>query len=476
MVLLKSLMTGFLVGLFLASCVAHGQQQARTAMPKLSEPPKIHLEALAGKPYWKVFRSHSSHSAAFFKSFLFGRVFVHEYVNTPGAVIGELVRRDGQVSMCIQTRANGKHYVSQQGKLDIETRSSGAVRTFTFRGDVGRSLMFYRPDKGDMYLEVLASHSDPHKRQRKSYRSGWVQDSWPRLLADACPKIKLPPGMEINERQTARNLAKLRRQDADTPIRNFPGSEHTAPGRVGLVATANGPTTTREDIAAFMEAQEGNILLSSRGNPYVFVGGWTEDTEIWRLAPVGEIIGFGKSKRIHDPSGQEWSVSELPGLGKVHYPVGWPLPLLPTGHRHAAFQLTDRLVEAGEPVTLPWMPAKWKDFIFLADGKLRGRRADGGPDLVGRWLWTKARLWVDLDGNRVAPEWEEVAEQLGLEKPKLWKLADGQRIAGSAAMVSSSATSGTGRCADDYEGTATWTLGTDGKKVWDVSECKKRSQ
>ena len=475
MSVLRSLMTGFLAGLFLASCVAHGQQQDRTAMPKLSEPPKIHLAALAGKPYWRAFRVQSSHSAAFFKSFLFGRVFVHEHVGMPGAVIGELVRKDGQVSLCIPTQTNGKHYVPGQAKLDIETHSTGAARTFTYRGDVSRSLMFYRPDMGEMYIEYLGAHSSPHKWQWKSYRSGWVQDSWPRLLADACPKIRLPPGMEINERQTAGNLEELRRQDANAPIRNFPGSEHMAPGRTGLVATGGGPTTTREEIAAFMEAQEGNILLSSLGNPYVFVGGWTEDTEIWRLAPIGEIIGFGKSERIHDPSGQEWSVSEVPGVGKFHYPVGWPLPLLPTGRRHAAFQLTDRLVEAGEPVVLPWMPAKWKDFTFLADGKVQGRRADGGPDRLGRWLWTKARLWVDFDGNREAPEWEDVAEQLGMAKPKLWKLADGQRIAGSGAMASS-ATSGTGHCSGEYEGTATWTLGADGKRVWDTSGCKKRSQ
>ena len=65
------------------------------------------------------------------------------------------------------------------------------------------------------------------------------------------------------------------------------------------------------------------LVAGSLGIGYVFVGGWTEDTEIWRLAPDGESAGFSKSKRIHDPSGQEWSVSEVPGIGwKVYYPVG----------------------------------------------------------------------------------------------------------------------------------------------------------
>ena len=35
------------------------------------------------------------------------------------------------------------------------------------------------------------------------------------------------------------------------------------------------------------------------------------------------------------------------------------------------------------------------------------------------------------------------------------------------------ATSGTGRCAGEYEGTAVWTLGTDGKRVWDTSGCRR---
>ena len=34
----------------------------------------------------------------------------------------------------------------------------------------------------------------------------------------------------------------------------------------------------------------------------------------------------------------------------------------------------------------------------------------------------------------------------------------------------------TGRCAGDHEGIATWTLGADGKKVWDTSGCEKRTE
>ena len=35
---------------------------------------------------------------------------------------------------------------------------------------------------------------------------------------------------------------------------------------------------------------------------------------------------------------------------------------------------------------------------------------------------------------------------------------------------------GTGRCIGDYEGIATWTMGADGKRVWDTSGCKPASR
>lgn len=37
-------------------------------------------------------------------------------------------------------------------------------------------------------------------------------------------------------------------------------------------------------------------------------------------------------------------------------------------------------------------------------------------------------------------------------------------------------TGGTGRCLGEYEGVATWTLGADGQRVWDTSECRRRAE
>ena len=60
-----------------------------------------------------------------------------------------------------------------------------------------------------------------------------------------------------------------------------------------------------------------------------------------------------------------------------------------------------------------------------------------------------------------------------MEKPKLWTRADGQRIEVASAEP---ATSGTGKCVGDHEGVATWTLGADGKRVWDTSGCRPRTE
>ncbi len=405
-----------LAGLLLASCMPHGQELSRPAQPGLS-----HL------PHWKVFRNYSSHSSNFFRRLTFGRAFVHESARTPGIVRGEFVRADGRTLLCYSSEQTGGNYRLQQAEMSWETRLSGAARTIRFRGKTYRSLMFYEPKTGAIRLEYLEAHADPQKRRWIKAPSGWIQDSVPRVLVDACPGVTLF-GMRINEKQTSRYLDELRRQDPEAPIRNFPGSQYTGPGRTGLAASGGRPTTTREEIEAFVKAQAGSILLSARGDGYVFTEGWTDKTEIWRLDYDGDLDGAAEMTTATDSTGQEWWISRLPGVGTVRYPINYPFPLLPTGYRHAAFQLTDRLIEAGEPVVLPWMPAEWKDFVFRADGTVLARRTDHGPDRVAPWLWTEGRLRIQFGGNVEAPFWTEVADRLGMQRPAPWTLADGEVV------------------------------------------------
>ena len=168
-----------------------------------------------------------------------------------------------------------------------------------------------------------------------------------------------------------------------------------------------------------------------------------------------------------------------PDLTQIRSPHVWLSGPMSRGIRAGeTFEvITVGVIEAGEPVVLPWMPKKWKDFTFRSDGTVLASRADGSPDRIATWIWTKGRLWVQIDGNREAPDWEDVAKHLGMARPKLWTPADGQRIGPVARGAAvQTATSGTARCIGDHEGTATWTLDASGAKVWDSSGCRKKAQ
>ncbi len=97
-------------GLLLASCVAHGQNQPREFLQTMPA-------EFSGLPYWKVFRSHSSHSERFFRNLTFGRVFVHEHSSAPGIAGAEFVRDDGRVFRCFRKNSNGKYALSWASPL-----------------------------------------------------------------------------------------------------------------------------------------------------------------------------------------------------------------------------------------------------------------------------------------------------------------------------------------------------------------------
>ncbi len=407
---IEKLLALVFAGAALASCTAHGQQPSREFLRTVPS-------ELSDRPYWKVFRNHSSHNEYFFKNLVFGRVFVHEDVVTPGIVRAEFVRDDGRMLLCLWDRRR-KNHGFHWAQLDIETHSTGAARTVFYKGDVGRSLIFYEPQSGSLHNEFLAAHEDPHKRRRKKARSGWVQDSWPRVLADECPDVVTLSGIGINEKQTSRKLDELRRQDPDAPIRNFPGSRLTAPGRTGLAASDGKPTTTVEEVSAFLAAQEGNIVKwVSPGYTYVRVG---DREEFWRLG--NESVGDKYFDIIRSEDGK-WMT-----IGEITYPIGYPFPYLPTGHRHPAFQLTDEFLARPYPRALPFIGEAYADkrFVFSADGKFSVVDEAGnlveGPHFDGTWVWTRGRLEMTVRDDPAAPRsvgWRELASDLSMQ-PKIW--------------------------------------------------------
>ena len=69
---------------------------------------------------------------------------------------------------------------------------------------------------------------------------GWVQESWPRVAVAWCPD-RVPAGMPINERQTAKSLDDMRKQDPDAPIRHFMGVPGTSLGEAWMASIAEAP-------------------------------------------------------------------------------------------------------------------------------------------------------------------------------------------------------------------------------------------
>ncbi len=403
-----------LAGALLASCTAHGQQLSMRGLPaELSE-----------LPYWKVFRNHSSHGEQFFRNLTFGRVFVHNYFKVPGVAIAMLVRDDGEIFVCNTPYGTPTAYRLNRTKLSFETHSTGAAWTVTDKlGDnIMRVLAFYEPGSGAFHTEGLLKHTDPHKRRWVTFRSGWVQDSWPRAMADKCPNVELPVDMGVNEKQTSLRMDKLRRQDPDAPIRHFPGSHLTAPGRTGLASSGGKPTTTKGEVEAFLEAQEGNIL---RWNTYGWVWVRSGDREeVWRIQDERASERFFDVARAKD--GSRLAV-RFPTRDMV-YMVGYPVLFLPTGHRHPAFQLTDELLARPYPRSLPFMGEAYADkrFVFHPKGKFsvvdEAGNLDEGPHFAGTWRWTRQALEMtvrnDPTGFRLVG-WRRLAHQLGM-KPTVW--------------------------------------------------------
>ena len=398
-------LTLLLAGAVLASCTAHGRVR------------DIDLQ---------THRNYTPYDKAFYETLLSGRAWVfegkdlrerrnvvHGFVFTPEGKLLECGARIGSKGQPLWTP-----WRTALWKVDDKFAAVGAVVTRGWEGERPRFLaLFYDPATGELANEIRVRNSTSNKRYWIRSTTGQLQDSWPRALADACPSIKPPKTMEINERQTSLRMDELRRQDPDAPVRNFPGSHMTAPGRTGLGASRGAPTTTAEEVEAYLAAQEGNILKSPQGNGFAYVKSEGRE-ELWALGADGAEEEFVVPVRSSDGT----RVTAKLGGRDVVYVVGYPFPFAPTGHRHPAWQLTDELIGGGEPVPLPWLGKRYSGYRFLFHDKTLTIVGPGDRYLTGRWAWTKGRLEVSVDGdegNARSIAWGDLARELGVA-PRVW--------------------------------------------------------
>ena len=382
----------------------------------------------------------SSHDAAFFSDLLKGRVMVRKnrvFDNQPHdfglATVYIDVRYDrskkynkwyncapySKKSRKGRVTASGKYSQRERG---IRIRESGdyrAVYKGTSRNGKHESpsaLLFYNPTSGWLHLEWW----DPEQGRWVVAFRGWVQDSLPRAIKDACPHLKYPPYLTINEKQTSLRFREMKAQDPDAPIRNFPGSELRTLGAVGT-PMAEGRPVIRNRLKNFLEAHNGKLLRSIRDKIYhalMLQGGSGGHYEVWRLKPDSyEIEDVGHL--VWSPDFEEVVVRFETLDVRLGFRLGGVFPLVPTGRRHAPTLLMDWLVAREGHVVLPFVDNENIDFRFHADGRVEASRRDGSGPVSGTWRWSRGKLVVQLEGidSSTSYPWRELARHVGWTAP-----------------------------------------------------------
>ena len=366
----------------------------------------------------------SSHGAAFFERLLAGRVWVLERPNSSraddrGTVWAHYHAPDGTLLAC--AHLGGAHTPATAHWRVVPSRAFRALYNYLEPGaepDPGRrrghTPIFHDPETGGLHNETL-SGTRWHVASR-----GWVQESWPRSMKDACPELALPAGLPVNERQTSTAFAAMMAQDPDAPVRNASGSHLRGPGATGIAAAQGRDGLSRADLARFLAENDGFVLTDTAGARHLLVLGEAGD-ELWLLGEDGRVADTGLL--VPASGGTEIAVHYERLPIRPRYRIGDALPFLPTGERFAAMRMTDRLAAEGTPLVLPF-PGRTETVVRLAgDGTLAAE--GGGTDTVpGTWRWSRGELVVTLAGTAGAKTpgpglearypWRVLANQAGM--------------------------------------------------------------
>ena len=367
--------------------------------------------------------NYSSHAAGFFTGLLEGRVWILERPNSRRAgdrntVWAHYHGPDGTLRAC--AHLGGAYAPGTARWRVVPSREFRALYNFNETGVEpdpgqrrGHTPVFYDPVTGVLHNEALGSAPGAWGVASR----GWVQESWPRAMKDACPDLELPAHLPVNERQTSTAFDKMMAQDTDAPLRSFPGSELRGPGATGIAASGGRATLPAAALKHFLEDNNGRVLVDNAGARHVLVLGWDRD-ELWLLDGSGGTDAIADTGHLVPAAGGAEIALHYERLPlRPRFRVGDALPLLPTGERYAAMRLTDWLVARSEPVTLPFMDAKDAAFRFGAEGTLNAVLDDGNDSrgTSGAWRWSRGELIVTLDGAAAANSypWHALAAHLG---------------------------------------------------------------
>ena len=361
--------------------------------------------------------NYSSHGAEYFSRLLTGRVWLYERPNSTRAedrtaLWGSYYGPGGNVLSCVRL---GGAYKALEGRWRVvPSRRFRTLHNYHKVGTVpdparsrGHVPIFHDPESGRLHTESLSDRSG----RWFVLSLGWVQESWPRALKDACPGLDLPQALPVNEKQTSVWMDDAIAQDPDAPVRTVPGSDLRAPGASGLALAGGGPTVTAAELGRFLSENDGHVLVTPARERLVLVLD-SERDELWRLDARGEVADTGYLLPADGGAAIVLQWERLPRRDR--YRVGDPFPLLPTGERYAAMRLMDWIVAQGRDVGLPFLDRENVAFRFANAGRVTARTQDG-EEIEGRWRWSRGSLRVSLSGvaEANAYPWPALARRLG---------------------------------------------------------------
>ena len=361
--------------------------------------------------------NYSSHAAAFFTGLLEGRVWILERPNASRAGDRNVVwahyhAPDGTLLAC--AHLGGAHAPGIARWRVVPSREFRALYNYLEPGMEpdpgqrhGHSPVFHDPATGGLHNEAVKPASGAWVVASR----GWVQESWPRAMKDACPGLDLPAGLPVNEKQTSAVFHEMVAQDPNAPVHGFPGSHLRGPGATGIAAANGLPVLPAAALKRFLTDNDGRVLVDTAGARHVLVLGRDRD-ELWLLDRQGAIADTGHLVPASGGAEIALQYERLPL--RPRYRVGDALPLLPTGEHFAAMRLTDWLAARSEPVSMPFMDRAEVAFRFMADGTLMAQLEDGGNS-PGAWRWSRGELIVTLDGAAAVNSypWRALAGHVG---------------------------------------------------------------
>ena len=367
--------------------------------------------------------NYSSHDATFFSELLTNRVWLYERPNAAeaadrGLVWGVHHAADGTAMACIhldgawQART-GRWRVVPSPRFRVLYNYQDAGSEPDPAHVKGHVPIFYEPDTGRLHSESVGPAG------WFVLSLGWVQESWPQALREACPDIELPVGLPVNAKQTSALMEEAVAQDPGAAIREVPGSSDVpgshlrAPGTTGLAMAAGTPTVTAAELLRFLAANDGHVLESPAGERLVLALGAERD-ELWRLDADGNVADTAVLLPAADGTRIAAQWERLPR--RLEYRLGDPFPLQPTGERYGAMAFADRAVASGRKVALPFGDQGGIALRFLKGGVVTAEDIHGGTT-SGRWRWSRGQLQVSLDGlsETLAWSWRD----LKAREPKL---------------------------------------------------------